>query len=90
MAREIKFQANGSGDREAPLETDVLCVMWGPSPAVSLSWRGGGGVGFSDSGVTGSGVGGRRGPGRTGGKEEAAFLGGGDKAPLRAGVGGTA
>lgn len=35
----------------------VLCVVWGPSPAVGLSWRSGGGVGFSDSESQAGGLG---------------------------------
>lgn len=61
----------------------ALCVVWGPNRAVGLSWRDGGGVGFSDPwnhrqeawGVGEAWGGGRRGRARTGRKEGTAFPG---------------
>lgn len=63
-----------------------MCVVWGPSPAVGLSWRGGGGAGLCASGITGRRPGvQRRGLTRAGGKAGAAFLRG-DQTPSKAGA----
>lgn len=96
-AKEIKFRANGLLGGEAPPETSCPVCCVGPQPCSGLSCRGGGGVGFSDPGITGRrpGEAGGQGGGSGGGAgpelegRRAAFPGG-DQTPFKAGAGDSA